>query len=213
MIEKEVDGTIQGSDEYNNEHLILENDERRGNKFFENKEKITESAKQDILGILNQSDIVVKRVKLFGKVMDDYGIDAIVSLIPAFWDAGASILSSLFLLYQGQRLWLSWKDLSKILVYQISDVLVWAIPMVGDVADYFFKANKKSAKLFDKHFEKMKQEALKQGVSQSEINQVVANTSAFSKKMDVYYDEFHRVSSPKVNRELIKKIFWSGLKK
>jgi hypothetical protein len=54
------------------------------------------------------------------------------------------------------------KDCLKILGYQTADVLVGAIPVVGDVADYFFKANKRSAKIFQKHFSELQKMAIDQ---------------------------------------------------
>ena len=144
-------------------------------------EEIKDPAKEKILATLNQSDAIVAKVWRFGEVLDDFGIDPIVSLLPGIWDAGISTFSTLFLLHQGRKLWLSWKDLSKIFGLQILDTLVWSIPVVGDIGDFFFKANKKSAKIFNKHSEKIKQRALELGISQSEIDKFTTNASTVSK--------------------------------
>ncbi|MDR0649869.1 MAG: DUF4112 domain-containing protein, partial [Candidatus Peribacteria bacterium] len=54
-------------------------------------------------------------------------------------------MSACYLLYEGYHLGLSFRDTLKILGYQTADFAVGAIPILGDIADYFFKANKWSA--------------------------------------------------------------------
>lgn len=140
-----------------------------------------EQEKFEILKQLGRVKSTTERINLFGKVMDTYWVDALVSLIPELWDASSSITSSMYLLYEGQKMWLSGRDCLKILWYQTADVLVGAIPVIWDIADYFFKANKRSAKLFTKHFEKLKKEALKKWVSPTEIATLEKNNNKFIK--------------------------------
>ena len=181
--------------------LLGEQVERPDERLLQ-KEIIMDTAKKDLLDTLHQKYSTVERVKMFGKIMDDYGVDVIFSLIPALWDVGVSLISSLYLLYEGRKIGLPLKDTLKVLWYQGADILVGIIPALGDVADYFFKANKWSAQIFEKHFEKLKKEALKKGVSQSEIDEVMVNQKTFVKQMNVAYDGFHQFSPPKNNKRI-----------
>ncbi|MCX6823244.1 MAG: DUF4112 domain-containing protein [candidate division SR1 bacterium] len=138
-------------------------------------------AKIEMMKELKIAKSTTERVNLFGKVMDTYGVDALVGLIPALGDASSSIASSMYLLYEGQKMGLSSRDSLKILGYQTADALVGVVPVIGDIADYFFKADKRSAELFTKHFEKLKKEALEKGVSSAEIAALEENNNKFIK--------------------------------
>jgi len=104
-----------------------------------------------------------KQVENYAKRMDDYGVDVIVGLIPWAGDLLIGSISTIFLLYHAAQIELPQKDIIKILWYQASDVLIGAIPVLGDIWDFFFKANKKSAKLFKKHIKKLTKDAIKEG--------------------------------------------------
>ncbi len=141
--------------------------------------EVDEQEKIELLETLEKAKSTQERVELFGKVMDTYGVDALVSLIPELGDAWSSIASSLYLLAEAKRMWFSIREYLKIVGYQSADALIWAVPVIGDIADYFFKANKRSAKIFAKHFERLKKEAYKKWVSQEEINAIENNNNKF----------------------------------
>ena len=73
--------------------------------------------------------------------------------------------------------------------YQAADFAVGFVPMVGDVADYFFKANKWSAKLFQKYFEKLQKRAIAMGVSKADIQALQSNNAKFVQAMNEVYDK------------------------
>ena len=133
--------------------------------------------KEELLKELAKVKSTTERVELFGKIMDDFWVDAVASVIPWLWDAWSSLAASLYLLAEWKRIWLSTTDSLKILWYQTADVVVWAIPVLWDVSDYFFKANKRSANIFDAHFEKLKKEASRKGLSSQEIENMNLNKS------------------------------------
>ncbi|MDR0651492.1 MAG: DUF4112 domain-containing protein, partial [Candidatus Peribacteria bacterium] len=77
----------------------------------------------------------------------------------------------------------------KILGYQTADFAVGAIPILGDIADYFFKANKWSAKIFQKHFDKLQKRAIAQGISPADIEKMQINNAKFVKAMHAFYEK------------------------
>jgi hypothetical protein len=87
-----------------------------------------------------------------------------------------------------KRMWLKFGDMLKIVWYQSADILVWAIPLLWDIADYFFKANKRSAKIFEKHFEKLKQEAIAKWVAPSDIAKIELRNKDFLEALHKHMD-------------------------
>lgn len=147
-----------------------------------------DAEKTEMLKKLVKAKSTQERTELFGKMMDTFGVDTVVSLVPALGDTWSSIASSLYLLYEGKKIGLSRWDSLKILWYQTTDVLVWAIPVLWDIADYFFKANKRSAKLFAKHFKKLKKEALKKWVSAEDIAAIEKDNNKFMQAMSKHLE-------------------------
>jgi hypothetical protein len=121
--------------------------------------------------------------------MDDYGIDFLIStFLPELWDAGSSIVSGIFLLVQAKRVGLPLIDYAKIIVAQTVD-LIWLVPVVGDILDYFIKANKRSKSLFTKHLAKLEEEAIKKWLSQAEIDNIKKDNATFMNAMNKLYDK------------------------
>lgn len=114
-----------------------------------------------------------ERVKVFAKVADDIGLDPLISLVPELGDAGSSIVSGLYLLFEARKAGLGTMDYLKIIGLQGADFAVGAIPLVGDVADYFFKANKWSTKGFETKTKELVEKARKAGVPEDKIQQLM----------------------------------------
>jgi hypothetical protein len=102
-----------------------------------------------------------KQVENYAKRMDTYGFDMIIGLIPWAGDLIMGTISTIFFLYHAAQVDLAQKDIMKILWYQAWDLLIGAIPVLGDIWDFFFKANRKSALIFKKHLDKLTNEAVK----------------------------------------------------
>ena len=103
-----------------------------------------------------------KQVENYAKRMDTYGFDVIIGLIPWAGDLLIGGISTIFFLYHAVQVNLPQKDIMKIIWYQAWDLLIWAIPVLWDIWDFFFKANKKSALIFKKHIEKLTKDAIKE---------------------------------------------------
>lgn len=119
--------------------------------------------------------------------MDDYWVDVVASVVPWLWDSWSSLAASLYLLAEWKKIWLSTIGSLKIFGYQTVDSFVWTIPIIWDIADYFFKANKRSSNIFEKHFEKLKKQALEKGITAQEIENMEKNKSKLIEIMDKKY--------------------------
>ena len=82
------------------------------------------------------------------------GWDALIGLIPGLGDLVAS-LPHLYLLWQAYRLGLRKRVYAQMLLNAGIDLLVGAVPLVGDVLDVFWKANRKNADLIRQELERL----------------------------------------------------------
>ena len=144
--------------------------------------------KEKIIKQLNSAKNVEQRVKLFSKLTDTFWLEAIMWIIPWVWDVTPALISTCYLLAEWIHIWLPWRRCLQILWYQTADAVIGLIPGIWDVADFFFKWNKYSAKIFSKHLEKLKRAAKEKGISQEEIDNIWKKEERFIKTMDRYVD-------------------------
>lgn len=78
------------------------------------------------------------------------GIDPLIGLIPGIGDI-VSFLFSLYLIWIGKRLKLPQSEINKMLKYLAIDLIVGAVPVVGEIGDFFYKANQKNWEILKKH--------------------------------------------------------------
>lgn len=78
------------------------------------------------------------------------GLDAVLGVIPVFGDLLGGALST-WVLYNGYRLGASWFTLMRMLGNIFIEILVGAIPIVGDLFDMGFKANQRNVRLLLRH--------------------------------------------------------------
>ena len=76
------------------------------------------------------------------------GLDGILGLIPGVGDALGGILSSI-ILYQAYQRNVPKMVLLRMLLNVMIDAFFGAIPILGDLFDFFWKANEKNARLLD----------------------------------------------------------------
>ena len=149
---------------------------------WENLDMDKEKIKRQLENATNVED----RIKLFSKRSDSYGIEAIAWMIPGIWDLTPSIISTCYLLSEWIHIWLPLEDCLKILWYQTADFIIGSIPVIWDIADFFFKWNKYSAKIFSQHIEKLKQAAKEKWISQEEIDNIWKKEKRFIRTIDKY---------------------------
>ncbi len=118
---------------------------------------------RDAFPTLEKLAYAVAFLNRYAKVMDTYGGDVAAGLIPVLGDATTSLVSS------GVQLGLAWKtklpfkDQLKILLGHGMDLVIGAVPLVGDVADYFYKSNVYAKNRFVDHFQKSVELSLRAG--------------------------------------------------
>lgn len=136
---------------------------------------------KEILEKLRKAKGSEERVKVFATVADDFGLDALVSLIPELGDAGSSIVSGIYLLMEAKRAGLGAGAYLKIIGLQAGDFAVGAIPVLGDAADYFFKANKWSGKSFEAQTRELVVKAREAGVPPEKIAMIQEGAAKWPK--------------------------------
>lgn len=143
-------------------------------------EELTPKQKE-ILEQLRKAKGSEERVKVFATIADDFGLDALVSLIPELGDAGSSIVSGIYLLMEAKRAGLGKGAYLKIIGLQAADFAAGAIPVLGDAADYFFKANKWSGKSFEAQTRELVEKAREAGVPPEKIAMIQEGAAKWPK--------------------------------
>jgi Domain of unknown function (DUF4112) len=80
-----------------------------------------------------------------------FGIDAILGLLPGLGDT-ASALASIYILQSASRYGVPRVTLARMTLNIGIDLLFGAIPIVGDLFDVYWKANRKNVELLRRHF-------------------------------------------------------------
>ena len=98
----------------------------------------------------------IKRLKRLAKLMDtsigipgtkfNFGLDALLGLIPGGGDL-AGLAISLYLIAQSRQLNTPRNTQIKMLANTLIDAGIGTIPIVGDIFDFFFKANSRNIDL------------------------------------------------------------------
>lgn len=84
-----------------------------------------------------------------------FGLDFIMGLIPGVGDAFGVLLSTGLLLMMIRK-GASGRAVALMVLNVLIDGLVGMIPVIGDVFDLFFKANKRNLNIYQDHFEEGK---------------------------------------------------------
>ena len=82
-----------------------------------------------------------------------FGIESIMRLVPGIGDAAASALS-LWLLYEAKRLDIPNDVFARMIANVAIEGIVGAVPIVGDLFDVGFRANRRNVNLLREHFER-----------------------------------------------------------
>ena len=107
----------------------------------------------------NHSDPRLRNIEKLAKLMDSqfkigrfrFGLDPIINLFPFLGDAVAVIIS-LFIVFTMYKHGASGKLVIKMLLNVLIDAVVGAIPLLGWVFDFYFKANEKNILLLKEHY-------------------------------------------------------------
>lgn len=84
----------------------------------------------------------------FGKFK--FGLDPILGLFPGFGDI-LSLALSLYIIFIGMMLRLPEDKMGLMIKNVIVDFLIGLLPVVGDISDVFYKANRKNLQIIHEH--------------------------------------------------------------
>ena len=110
-----------------------------------------------------KAQAAIARLERFSKLTDssigipftkfNIGLEAVIGLIPVIGDAVGLILSS-YVLIEAQRLGVSKRIKTKMIINMLIDFVGGLVPFFGDIFDAFFKANTRNTRLLKKHLNK-----------------------------------------------------------
>jgi Domain of unknown function (DUF4112) len=79
-----------------------------------------------------------------------FGVDAILGLVPGVGDLASTALSS-YVVFEAHRLGVPRRALAQMLGNLAIDLLVGAVPLIGDVFDVFWRANLRNMRIVRRH--------------------------------------------------------------
>ena len=95
------------------------------------------------------------------------GLDAALGLVPVVGDLAAQAIGG-YIVYEARRLGVRKRTLARMGWNMVVDTAVGAVPLVGDVFDVVWKANRKNLALLERHLE----QELKKGVIEGQWQRV-----------------------------------------
>jgi hypothetical protein len=115
----------------------------------------------------------LKWVERIAGIMDDkfkipgtnfrFGLDPILNFIPIAGDLSGFVVAAA-LLYVMARNGVSRKVLILMTINICSDALIGAIPLVGQISDFYIKANTRNIKLLKEHYQEGKHQGSGRGI-------------------------------------------------
>jgi hypothetical protein len=114
----------------------------------------------------------LKALRRLAKLLDSrfevlgikFGADALVGLIPVAGDA-VTFVAGTAALYTSLRMKLPWHVHSRIFLNLITDAGIGAVPIVGDLFDFFFRSHKRNFDLVEQHVVKRAAKQMKSPAS------------------------------------------------
>lgn len=79
-----------------------------------------------------------------------FGLDAVIGLVPGFGDLMGMVIGTVVIL-EALRLRAPWVVIGRMLVNLWLDGVIGAVPVVGDLWDFWFKANLRNLRLLQEY--------------------------------------------------------------
>ena len=112
------------------------------------------------IAALKRRDESRARLQRIAKLMDSQirvpviglriGADAIIGLVPGVGDAVTGLIGA-YLIYEAQRLGIPRSAVLRMVANIAFDTAVGAIPVAGDIWDFFFRANDRNMRILARH--------------------------------------------------------------
>jgi hypothetical protein len=112
------------------------------------------------IAALKRRDEAHRRLRRIAKLMDSefrvpviglrVGADAILGLVPGIGDALSGLIGA-WLIYEAQRLGIPRSALLRMIANVVFDTAVGAIPIAGDIWDFFFRSNDRNMQILARH--------------------------------------------------------------
>jgi hypothetical protein len=106
---------------------------------------------------------VINDLEFLASLLDDrfripgtnirFGVDAIIGLVPGVGDAIGATLSS-YLIWRAHKLGVSKFTLLRMAGNTLFDTVVGSVPLIGDILDVQFRANRRNLELLRRHLRK-----------------------------------------------------------
>ena len=101
-----------------------------------------------------------RRLRRIAKLMDSQvrvpglglkiGADAVLGLVPGFGDILTGAIGA-YLIYEAQRLGIPRSAIARMIANIAVDTAIGAIPVAGDIWDFFFRANDRNMQILARH--------------------------------------------------------------
>jgi len=116
-----------------------------------------------MVGSATLRDPEIERARTFARWMDRYGLDPLIGLIPGIGDVlGAAF--GLYIVSIAVRRGMSTPVIIRMLMYLAIDMFVGVLPVIGDIADFFYKANEKNLALLEERLAEPPPDAIRKAV-------------------------------------------------
>jgi hypothetical protein len=112
------------------------------------------------IAALKRRDEAHRRLRRIAKLMDSQvrvpliglrvGADALLGLVPGIGDALSGLIGA-YLIYEAQRLGIPRSALLRMIANVVFDTAVGAIPVAGDIWDFFFRSNDRNMQILARH--------------------------------------------------------------
>lgn len=106
-------------------------------------------------GDIAKVEAALKRSERFARILDTFGVDPILGIIPGVGDLPPAAIG-LYIVGEALRAGVPKWKLLRMIANLTADLAIGAIPVVGDIADFFFKANKRNVRIFQEYLEELR---------------------------------------------------------
>jgi hypothetical protein len=110
--------------------------------------------------VTNTRDAEIRRLETIADWLDSrftipgtnlrFGLDFVLGILPGIGD-GVTALPAVYLIIEAQRLGAPRRLLTRMGMNVLLDLAIGAIPLVGDIFDFAFKANRRNIALLKRH--------------------------------------------------------------